>query len=352
MNDTDIELSIIIPLYNCERYLVRTLDCLERQGVFNESVMRVEIIMVDDGSTDKTMELASQAAEKYSQVHIFRQQNSGQHMARNLGLKNARGRYVYMMDDDDIIMDGTLGLVLGKCRERDVDVIHFDYLKSSEMNLEEIRYSHPLRKSVDVMYDGDGIGFIDYTRRIGNHYGLWTFVIRREFLEYNDIRFHEAIRWGEDLAFIWQLFLYNPSTLYLGFPGYVWMTHAESDSNQTHHDLRYRKMRRCCCHDLAIFFRELYNIFSSSLPASVARRLFWQAPIQVFAYWGMLLRCGIDDFDSEVREKMDEQTRYGIYPIPATFPSSEHYAMRGYIFRVMWHIVACRPLLLILLRIR
>lgn len=59
MNDTDIELSIIIPLYNCERYLGRTLDCLERQGVFNESVMRVEIIMVDDGSTDKTMELAS-----------------------------------------------------------------------------------------------------------------------------------------------------------------------------------------------------------------------------------------------------------------------------------------------------
>lgn len=345
-----LELSIIIPLYNCEKYFRRTLECLRRQGVFEAEKMRAEVIMVNDGSTDATLALAEEAANEYPQIRIFSQPNSGQHIARNLGIDNARGKYVYMMDNDDVIVDGALRYALDKAEEYDIDVVHFDYSYVTEEELNNSR-RNPVKESA-VKFNGSGYDYIEYTNGIGYHYGLWTYIIRRDFLDSHKLRFPEAVRWGEDYAFVWSLFLRNPSTLYLDFVGYYWIRHESSDSHKAQTDYAHRKARKLCCHDLALFFRSEQEALSDKLPANINERVEYLPWIQAFAYWGMLLRCGIEDYDKEVVQSMVNQKGAGIYPIPFRFPSAKFYDMRGLKFRLMWHIISTPILLKSILKYR
>ena len=96
-------LSIIIPAYNVERFIARTL-----RTFISQSLEDCEIIVVNDGSKDKTLEIARQIAKNEPRIKIINQENKGVSVARNVGLENASGKYIYLMDSDDSIADGTL----------------------------------------------------------------------------------------------------------------------------------------------------------------------------------------------------------------------------------------------------
>src|SRR4051812_6251676 len=93
-----IKVSVITPVYNVEEYLEETIDSL-----VNQTLSPIEIIMIDDGSTDRSPEIIEEYSRRYPNVIFVQQENSGPGAARNTGLKMARGEYISFVDSDDLL---------------------------------------------------------------------------------------------------------------------------------------------------------------------------------------------------------------------------------------------------------
>ena len=138
-------LSIIVPVYNVEKYLCRCVDSLLDQGDFND----YEIILVDDGSTDKSGQLCDAYAEKYTNIVSLHQNNSGAATSRNSGLRTARGKFVFFVDSDDYIKSNCLNKLFDYIQTYELDVLCFNYLYSyvdgkKEVNTVITPDSHPI----------------------------------------------------------------------------------------------------------------------------------------------------------------------------------------------------------------
>ena len=95
-----MKISIIIPVYNAGGFLKECLD-----SVISQTIMKKELLCIDDGSTDNSFEILQQYQKKYSYIRVFRQKNKGAGEARNIGLKEATGKYVCFLDADDFYLD-------------------------------------------------------------------------------------------------------------------------------------------------------------------------------------------------------------------------------------------------------
>ena len=137
---SEIKVSVIIPVYNAERYLRECLD-----SVINQTLQDIEIICVDDGSTDNSLALLKEYQEKDNRIKILEQENKGAGAARNLGLQNSIGDYVIFFDSDDYCKKGTLELLYKDIIENnsDISVCHstsFE-LRNNKKFFTEITYS-------------------------------------------------------------------------------------------------------------------------------------------------------------------------------------------------------------------
>ena len=92
-------LSVIIPVYNCEEYLDESVG-----GILNQTFQDIEVICVDDGSTDNSLKKLQEFAKEDSRMQVFHQENQGGGAARNFALTKATGKYLYFMDADDVIV--------------------------------------------------------------------------------------------------------------------------------------------------------------------------------------------------------------------------------------------------------
>ena len=124
--------SVVIPVYNVEKLISRCVD-----SVLNQTYKNLEIILVDDGSPDNSVEVIDGYIEKYQNIKLINQPNLGVCVARNTGFENAVGKYVWFVDPDDYIAPNCLGGILSALDENNADLITFDYfnvLEESEFN--------------------------------------------------------------------------------------------------------------------------------------------------------------------------------------------------------------------------
>ena len=115
-----MKLSIIIPVYNTEQYIEQ---CIE--SVLNIKGTENEIIIVNDGSTDRTPEILEKYEKNYSHIKIFTQENQGASMARNRGIKECTGDYIYFLDSDDWIETASFEKII-KNLEKDYEMADLD----------------------------------------------------------------------------------------------------------------------------------------------------------------------------------------------------------------------------------
>ncbi|MFQ9316546.1 conserved hypothetical protein [uncultured Dysgonomonas sp.] len=115
------KVSIIIPVYNTESFVEEAI-----KSVLVQTLTEIEVIVVDDGSTDSSLEIIKTLADTDSRIKVFSQENQGQSVARNLGLSIAKGQYIYFMDSDDMISQNTLEICYNKCTSEDLDFVFFD----------------------------------------------------------------------------------------------------------------------------------------------------------------------------------------------------------------------------------
>lgn len=114
-------ISVIIPVYNVEKYLE---ECVN--SVLAQTYKNIEIILVDDGSTDSSSTLCDRFSEKNGNISVYHKQNGGQSTARNMGLEKAQGKYIYFLDSDDIIVPVALEKLCDIAEADCADVVFFD----------------------------------------------------------------------------------------------------------------------------------------------------------------------------------------------------------------------------------
>ena len=190
-------LSIIVPVYNMEDYLDRCVSSLLNQGLDEESY---EIILVNDGSTDNSLQLCRSYADRYSQVRVVSQENCGVGPARNTGINHACGQWLCFVDADDYLENKGLAQIVSYCK-KEPDLIRY-----------WCEIVHPSTKPDNTMHENvayfEGFGF-DYIRQYGLETFCWNYLYRKEFLQENNLFFAKII-FGEDFEFMFRVFMNNP----------------------------------------------------------------------------------------------------------------------------------------------
>lgn len=179
-------LSIIVPVYNVEKYLRKCVDSLLTQDLSHEEY---EIILVDDGSTDQCGMICDEYAAGHTNLKVLHQQNGGLSAARNSGVAVAQGRYVQFVDSDDYLEPNVLKILAEKMETDQLDVLRFNYRNVNEQ-YEEIEPNKDPKRWVDYSSEVcDGLTFLN--ERLGPACYACQFMARRELL--TDCRFKEGI---------------------------------------------------------------------------------------------------------------------------------------------------------------
>lgn len=210
------QLSIIIPVYNVEDYIHSCLDSIFRQGLEEECY---EIIIVNDGTKDNSMNVITNIIDQHHNIRILVQENLGLSVARNNGLKIATGEYILFVDSDDIIIDYSIKPLLNKAIEEQPDLFVANYLK---MNNEAIlNYQSPQsnneKYSIKVT-NGESLFLKELHPR---QCYVWRTLYRRNFLIDNDIRFISGICF-EDIPFTHTCYLNAKKCLKTEQPIYLY----------------------------------------------------------------------------------------------------------------------------------
>ena len=199
--------SVIVPVYNVEMYIEECLDSVVRQSYQN-----LQIIVVDDGSTDASSKKVKPYLED-SRVCFIEQENKGLSGARNTGLKAASGKYVLFVDSDDYLELKTIEELVVAMEEKQVDLIRFNgraFLDGLNEPIEQNNYDFSHRLQEEKKYTQDR--FEANRRTFASP--VYLYMVRREVLIKNVLTFYEGIL-HEDELFTTQVFLNSNSMLYV-----------------------------------------------------------------------------------------------------------------------------------------
>lgn len=117
-------ISIIVPVYNAENYIIQCIDSL-----INQTYNNIEIILIDDGSTDKSAQIITEYLRQESRIKFFQQSNKGPSAARNFGIQECKGKYLAFLDSDDWLDLNTFEELVSKLSEDDFDVVFCSYVR-------------------------------------------------------------------------------------------------------------------------------------------------------------------------------------------------------------------------------
>lgn len=218
-------LSIIIPIYNVEKYLRICLDSISKQKSNN-----IEFICIDDGSTDSSKVICEEYARKDKRFKIFHKENGGVSSARNWGLRKAKGKYIAWIDPDDYVSSDWYSSIETLLND-DIDIIFFDYfiLKNNRKILNKYG-KHSQQISVDLF-----LKEIVLDQKIENQ--LWQKIFKRTLFE--NIIFPENVKSMEDYAVLHKIVLKSNNIYYLSKPLYFYRIRSDSLVTQCTLDKNY-----------------------------------------------------------------------------------------------------------------
>lgn len=216
----DLKLSIIIPIYNVEKYIGTTIESIYRQNLSNEEF---EVILINDGSTDNSLKIINELSIKYNNIIVLTQENQGPSIARNKGISIAKGEYIHFMDSDDIVMDSSLQKMLNTAIEYQLDILKGDYIRASNLDIE--KGIKPIKQEVTYKLKTGEEGFIDDNDPMYCY--IWMHLFKREFLLNNNL-FFINIGCFEDTAFIAHTYLKAKRYMAITHIFYIYRRHDSS----------------------------------------------------------------------------------------------------------------------------
>ena len=186
-------LSIIIPAFNIEQYISRCLDSL-----INQSYKNIEIIVVNDGSTDSTGDIIDSYVKKDNRIKVIHKKNEGVSIARNTGIHLAKGDYIGFVDGDDTVDDEMFETLIQNAINYNTDISHCGY-KMVFPSRTDYYYN-----TGDIVIQDNQEGLKDLLKADRVEPGLWNKIYKSSLFE--DIRLNENIKYNEDLLANFYLF--------------------------------------------------------------------------------------------------------------------------------------------------
>lgn len=189
------ELSIIVPVYQVEKYIRPCIESIFKQGIDEE---RFELIIVNDGSTDHSMEMIADIIHQHSNITVINQDNLSLSVARNNGIAIAKGEYIIMPDSDDLLIEKSLKPLLEKALETKVDMMVADFLTMTDDEIEHTNVSMLQQPTYEfTMKTGHELFLQDMSPY---HCYVWRALYRRDFITSNHLSFYPGIRY-QDIPF-------------------------------------------------------------------------------------------------------------------------------------------------------
>ena len=212
-----IDISIIVPVYNAEKYLEKCLVSL-----LNQTLKNIEIIVVNDGSTDKSLEIALKLSKSDQRIKIYTQSNGGASRARNLGIKMSSGKYLGFVDADDYIKPEMFEHLLNLCENNDCDMSICGWYVVDGDNVRKSHFNSKLKimtteEAIDMLLD---------------HFSFDNFSCNKLFKKklFNDVEYPNGIIF-EDLLVIYKLINNSKKIAADSTPLYYYVQHNNSITN-------------------------------------------------------------------------------------------------------------------------
>lgn len=225
-----MKLSIIVPVYNVADYLAKCLDSLLSQDLLQDEY---EIIVVNDGSTDNSGDIAQQYADKYANITLINQSNQGLSGARNTGINHANGKYIQFVDSDDYLEVNVLGGLMKQVVNDNLDVLRFNYENVND-NGEIINPNKDPKHFVDFSNEVvDGLTFLN--NKLGPACYAVQFIIKKELLIDNNIIFKSGI-YFEDVEWTPRMLLKASRVASTGAVVYYYLVRAGSITKAVNKD--------------------------------------------------------------------------------------------------------------------
>lgn len=217
-----MKLTIIVPVYNAERYLGRCLHSLLCQDLAPEEY---EILCIDDGSTDYSFPLLSVYAATYPNIRILHKENGGVTTARNLGLEEAKGQYIWFVDADDVVRENVLGTLMAQAEGFDRLVLDA-YTFTDHLHPEDIAEADSLPRNTPWQ---DAV--------------VWRNILRLDFLKEHCLTFrYPELTHGEDGLYMYEVAIAQPKTAESGLMAYFYRVHSGSAETSVSDVVRKRKL--------------------------------------------------------------------------------------------------------------
>ncbi len=297
-----IKISFVIPCYNVKDYIEECIESIINQH-FDEDY---EIICVDNGSTDGTIELVESLHEKYNFLQIYVNDiNRGIAYSRNRGTSLSRGKYVWYVDSDDIIAPGAISYFYSVMEQNSADIIVGQYIKFSDLS--------ELISKQDYLFDSQRYSFqigvnMETLPTNGSEKSAFVMpmMLSMQFIVDNQVSFDDKLFWGEDQLYHLKLECVSKKVIRTDYPCYLYRVRPGSESLSRSSD-RYKK--------LYVSMREMYCVYNDILKnkrhpnEEKMHRLTNKMQCNV-----IYALCGVSD-KNYVEKELKNITEDGIFPV-------------------------------------
>lgn len=191
-------ISVIIPVYNAEKYIKKCV-C----SVLNQTYQHFEILLIDDGSTDASLQLCDEFASQYQNIRVFHKPNGGASSARNIGLQNAKGKYIFFLDSDDWLESNALETMITTAKAENADLVFCEAQATDDEGKTEYKdnYSYkefyPTCNAFEIMQQ--------MMKKKEFHVVIWMLLLDRSLFIINNLFFKEGIMY-EDMIISYQFY--------------------------------------------------------------------------------------------------------------------------------------------------
>ncbi len=284
-------LSIILPVYNVEKYISHCLESLMRQDM---SKNEYEVICVNDGSTDNSLQVLKAYARKYSNIKVCDKINQGVSIARNTGMSFAKGNYIWFVDPDDFVDANCIGGLINALKKSDADYLVMDYDSCTEkakfIEREKQVYNIYINKKRTPRASG------------------WVYIVKKELLLKNNISFEEKLTYGED--YLWALLVWLYGEKYLVVENNIYHYRNRSNSAMSTRTTEQMKKHVEGMLNLADIYSELLvkENWNKEKYHEIARRI---PECSQVVLWDLALNKFSEEYNIKIFNQLKEK---GYYP--------------------------------------
>ena len=196
-----MNLSIIVPVYNVEKYIRACFESIFRQGLDDDAF---EVIIVNDGTPDRSIEVIADIISQHNNITVINQDNQGLSVTRNNGIAAAKGEYIFMPDSDDLLIDNSLPFLLELALSSKADLVVADFIKMIKGEISNLQTTNIEQKEIKTVEKTGKALFLEDLNPYQCY--VWRTFYRRQFLIENQIRFVPGIFY-QDVPFTHECYL-------------------------------------------------------------------------------------------------------------------------------------------------